>query len=135
MARDISSSDDTIDVRDVIERVEELREMAEAENWNTDQDSEDYDPSPDQEELITLERVMDDLKGNGGDEQWEGAWYPGNLIRETYFVDAMQELVQDIGDLPRDIPSYLEIDWEKTAENLRADYSSVEFDGVTYWYR
>lgn len=78
---------------------------------------------------------MDELCGSGGDHQWKGDWYPVTLIRDTYFVDAMQELVQDIGDLPRDIPGYLAIDWEETADNLRADYSSVEYDGVTYWYR
>jgi hypothetical protein len=88
-----------------------------------------------QEELQTIEALLESLKGCGGDEQWEGAWYPATLIRDDYFVTYARELVSDIGDIPRDIPSYIEIDWEATAKNIRMDYSSVEIDGVTYWYR
>ena len=50
-------------------------------------------------------------------------------------VDESRELVSDIGDMPREIPPYIEIDWEATAENIRADYMSVDFDGVTYYVR
>jgi antirestriction protein len=64
-----------------------------------------------------------------------GDWYPVTLIRDSYFVAAMQELCEDIGDVSKDLPSYIEIDWEATARNLRVDYSSVEFHGVTFWYR
>ena len=79
--------------------------------------------------------ILDDLKGCGGDEQWRGDWYPITLIREDYFTDYCMELVQDIGDLPRDIPSYLEIDWQKTANNIRMDYSETDIDGNTYYFR
>lgn len=27
------------------------------------------------------------------------------------------------------------IDWERAAEELRMDYTAVDFDGVTYWVR
>jgi hypothetical protein len=27
------------------------------------------------------------------------------------------------------------IDWKEAAEQLQQDYSCVEFDGTTYWYR
>jgi hypothetical protein len=53
------------------------------------------------------------------------------LIHEDNFIDAMRELCEDIGDLP----DYIVIDWEATAENLRADYTSVEFEGSTYYTR
>jgi len=131
MTDEISNSDNMIDIRDVIARVEELRENASNDHPDMLQDEIDVE----NKELTTLESLLNDLAGYGGDHQWEGSWYPVSLIRDSYFVDAMQELVQDIGDLPRDIPSYLAIDWEKTADNLRADYSSVEFEGITYWYR
>lgn len=120
MTQEISNSDDMIDVRDIIARVEGLAHSLDAEDLS---------------DLAMLESLLSDLKGNGGDKQWEGSWYPIGLIRDSYFVEAMQELVQDIGDLPEDIPGYLVIDWDATAGNLRADYSSVEFDGITYWYR
>jgi len=133
--REISNMDDVIDVRDIIARIEELE--SELEGF-TDADSPGVVACT-RVELKQLQSLMDDMKGYGGDEQWRGDWYPITLIRDSYFVDAMKELCEDIGDVPRagekGFPSYMVIDWEATADNLRADYSSVEFDSVTYWYR
>ncbi len=84
-------------------------------------------------ELETLETLLDELEGCGGDEQWEGNWYPVTLIRDSYFEEYMDELLEDIGDIPKDLPSYLTISVDYRA--LQMDYSSVEFDGETYWYR
>ena len=88
------------------------------------------------EELETLEGLLSDLEGYGGDEQWDGRWYPVTLIRESYFQEYAQELAEDIGAIPKDAswPCTC-IDWEQAARELRMDYSSVEYDGVTYWYR
>ena len=58
-----------------------------------------------------------------------------NMINDSYFVEYCEELVTDIGDMPKKIPGYIVIDWDATADNLKADYSSVDFDGVTFWYR
>jgi len=128
--KDISNSDDMIDVRDVIARFEALQDDLEG---FEDKSGSEYDELSDEHtRLLTL---LDDLKGYGGDEQWRGDRYPVTLIRDSYFVEAMQELREEIGDFPNGVPSYYVIDWEATANNLRVDYSSVEFDGVTYWYR
>ncbi|MBF3417197.1 hypothetical protein ISF41_12585 [Burkholderia pseudomallei] len=152
---DITSSDDIIDVRDITDRVEELRdeleyahdEETEAGRTNLDfgdwRDAVRSDASAahanehwdTDNELRKLESLLDDIRGYGGDHQWEGDWYPVTLIRDSYFTEYAQELVTDIGDMPREIPSYIEIDWEATATNIRVDYSDVEFDGATYWYR
>lgn len=61
--------------------------------------------------------------------------HSSEFIADLHFVDAMRELVQDIGDLPREIPSYLEIDWDATAENLKQDYSSYKIEGNSYHVR
>lgn len=151
----MTSTDDIIDVRDIIARVEELRgELQTAmdeneEGHNFEELTEyceavrkDYSAAhahrmiEEANELAELESFLEDLAGNGGDEQWEGNWYPVTLIRDSHFTDAMQELCEDIGDMPREgFPSYMVIDWEATARNLQVDYTSCEFDGVTYWYR
>ncbi len=127
---DISSNEDVLDVRDIIARVEELE--GEQEDGGEAWAEENQD---DAAELATLSSLLSDLKGYGEDEQWRGAWYPITLIRDDYFEDYARDLVQDIGDLPNGIPSYIEIDWEATADNLRVDYTSCEFEGVTYWFR
>lgn len=115
---------DIVDVRDIIARIEELEPEVDA-NGEGEHIA----------EWKTLTAIMDDLKGGGGDEQWRGDWYPVTLIRDHYFTDYCRELTQDIGDLPKDIPAYLAIDWDATADNLRVDYSSLEIGKFTYWYR
>jgi len=82
---------------------------------------------------ITEVREINDLENEVGSE-WE---YGVTLIEEDDFEDYCQELVEDIGDLPRDLPSYISnnIDWSGVADNLRQDYSEVEFRGTTYLYR
>lgn len=145
-------SDDVIDLRDVIERFEEIeadlliafneQQDIEGDDTNTD-DPEDsafiewleFTTHDDIEEYKEIKVILDELKGCGGDEQFRGDWYPITLISESYFTDYCQELVQDIGDLPRDIPSYLAIDWEETADNLKVDYSEIDIDGTTYYFR
>lgn len=126
----IMHMDDIIDVRDIIERIEELESL-----------KDDHEAEPDgghwsdedAQELRTLTDIMDDLKGYGGDEQWRGDWYPVTLIRESYFTDYTEELVCDCYDLK--LPPFVHVDWEATAREVQVDYSTVEIDGVTFFYR
>lgn len=144
-----SNTDDLIDVRDIIARIEELREARDTLRDEFDampeNDGVDFDnwvrnqegfSSEEADELQTIEALMNDLEGMGGDEKWEGAWYPITLIRDSYFRDYAQELADDIGAINADMswPNNC-IDWDRAARELQMDYSSVEFDGVTYWTR
>lgn len=119
--------DDIIDSRDIIARVEEIEEFKESEGLISNDD---------QEELMLLSNFLEELKGNGGDEQWRGDWYPVTLVRDSYFKEYAQELAEDIGAIPADNawPCTC-IDWDQAARELRMDYTSAEFDGVTYWFR
>ena len=131
-----------IDIRDIIARIEELE--GEQESFVIGAPDGTETPAPDQwaeensddaAELALKLSLMSDLAGYGGDEQWRGEWYSITLIPDDEFTDYCEELVSDIGDLPRDIPGYLVIDWKATANNLRVDYSEVEYEGETYLYR
>lgn len=144
MSNEITEYDDVIDLRDVIARVEELRE--ERDGFELDHPDGGTVEAPgewaglnpdDSAELATLEALLEDCKGNGGDEQWEGYWYPVTLIRDNYFEDYAQELAEDVcSDAVANASWPLTcIDWEKAARELQMDYTSVEFDGVTYWTR
>lgn len=170
---DISNSDDTIDSRDINERIEELegergdlddldelrqdvedaqeaynallddpeasesdredaadtlagarKDLREAEAW------EENNPD-DAEELAALIAFRDEMKGYCSD------WDSGEtLIRDSYFEDYARELAEDIGAIPDDAKWPCNcIDWEKAARELQMDYTSAEFDGVTYWAR
>ena len=97
---DLSSTADTLDVREIIERVEELE--GEQDAFEQDDEGEPNgkslaDENPDEAaELATLSSLLSDLKGRGGDEQWRGDWYPITLIHEHYFEEAMEEMVKDL---------------------------------------
>lgn len=135
---------DVIDVRDIIARYEELetaRDDFTAPNRDGYQTSIGADEiwvatNPDDAaELTALRDILAELVGYGGDEQWRGDWYPVTLICDSHFTDYARELLEDCGTVPADLPSWVEIDWDATARNVRVDYTPVEIDGVTYWYR
>ena len=129
----IDNTQDIIDIRDIIERVEELESsIQDYENEGGDLELHDEHIS-EKEELEELRGLLSELAGYGGDEQFEGDWYPVTLIRDSYFETAMDELLEDIGDIPRDLPCYLTITVDYIA--LQQDYSSVDIGDETYWYR
>jgi antirestriction protein len=121
---------DVIDIRDIIEQIEVLAEQL------TKYSAEASAHPELVEEHTVLCAIMAELAGNGGDEQWEGDWYPLTLIRESYFQDYAQELAEDIGAVNRDArwPNNC-IDWKQAARELRMDYSAITINGATYFYR
>jgi hypothetical protein len=121
---------DVIDVRDVIARFEELEAALENEYLNLDRS---LDNIRDEHHLIF--KLLDELKGYGGDEQWRGDWYPLQLIDDEFFIEYATDLVVDCGGVPRDMPNYIVVDWAATARNIREDYSPIDVDGRVYWYR
>ena len=40
-------------------------------------------------------------------------------------IDFTMELLESCGDIPKDMPSYLHIDWESTARDIMYDYSEA----------
>jgi hypothetical protein len=105
-------------------------------NLGPDEDEEDEGDDETRAQVALVKSVLEDLCGYGGDHKWEGDWYPGSLIADDYFERYAQDLADDIGAIDRNAswPTNW-IDWEKAALELRVDYSSVEIDGKTYWYR
>lgn len=129
MTRTVSNRDDVIDSRDVIERIEELTEakdnaIEEGGNAVDAWESEYGD------ELKSLESLADEAAGCS---DWE---HGSTLIRDSYFTSYAEEFANDIGRVSGDMEWPLcHIDWDAAAEDLQQDFTSVEFDGVTYWVR
>lgn len=69
-----------------------------------------------------------------GYSEWE---HGETLIRDSYFTAYAEELVHDCADLPKDLPDYIarNIDWKGVADDLKVDYTMVDFGGVDYWIR
>ena len=141
-----SFTDNMLDVRDLIERYEELeserdsyfedRDLPDSERGNAENPIwEEWEKSDEAKELSQLQDILDELKGNGGDEQWNGDWYPITLINSDYFTDYTEELVKDCYEFPREIPWWIKIDWEETAENVKVDYTTIDIEDETFYYR
>lgn len=128
MSRTITNSDDIIDSREVIARIEELEGERDAfedtEQWAAENED-------DSAELAALTALAEEAEGYASD--WK---YGETLIRDSYFEDYARELADDIGatDKKQSWPHNC-IDWERAARELQMDYTSVDFDGVTYWVR
>ncbi len=129
-----TNTDDIIDSRDVIARIEELE--AEMERL-TDEDAEDrltdkqWAESDDGLELAALKNLADEAEGYAAD------WRHGEaLIRDSYFKEYAMQYAEDVGAINADAswPNTC-IDWDQAARELQMDYTSVDFDGVTYWIR
>jgi antirestriction protein len=143
-----------LDTRDLQERLEELQGLKEAVETAQSAVDElmvsdlaaaqpDFDEKLD-EARTELDEACEAFDGEAQAELEElesiaeevSEWHNGNqLIPEEDFEDYCQELCEDIGDIPKELPSYIVIDWEATARNLKADYSEVEYQGTTYLYR
>ena len=133
----VDLSADVIDVRDIIARVLELRD--ERDEYNEKMGSPDAwggVPDGEPEELAMLEGILYELAGYGGDAEFDGDWYPGQLIAESYFQEYAQDLAEECGmvDTSARWPMTC-IDWEQAARELQMDYSSIKIQGFTYWYR
>jgi hypothetical protein len=146
-------NDDVIDVRDVIERYEELetdllacfneQQTIEGDNTETDNPEDSAFQEwlkvtlhEDSAEFLLIYQTLKDLESNGGDEQWRGEWYPVTLIRDSHFEEYARDLAEDCGMVSKNQgwPNYC-IDWEYAARELQHDYSATYINGVTYWFR
>ncbi len=162
---EITNSQDIIDSRNIIARIEELRGQLDALREAVT-DAEDGDAHLDAlRDLASwlgfpADMLPDDLstlntplasEWKGSDESTElanlealasecqgyGDWSHGDtLIRESYFTEYAQQLAEDVGAIPDDAKWPCNcIDWEKAAQELQQDYSTVDFDGVPYYVR
>ena len=131
----ISQYEDTLDVREIIARLEDIEDAHEDHTWDDEAGMADCPDQDEHEELDAIRELLNDLAGSGGDEQWNGAWYPITLIRDSYFKDYAMELAEEIGALKEHDWPYASIDWDRAARELQMDYSPVEFLGITFWYR
>lgn len=146
MSRDVRG-DAYIDSRDVIARLQELeseRDSAKDEEiedddgeprkkWTTQDGTEffedaDWDEDR-EEEYQALKELDDDAPG----EDWRNG---SQMVRDDKFEEYAEQLADDIGLTEKaDQWPFTHIDWEAAAEELKSDYTSVEFGGYEYWVR
>ena len=146
------TTDEVLDSRDIIDRKDELLKdyvpmynrhitTLDPERDELDEmdagDSEEFlqwlrdwsDNDEDGQELIALLELCEECEGYS---DWS---YGETLIRDDYFTEYAEQLITDCGYISKDFPSWIVIDWEETADNLKIDYMEVSFMGETYWMR
>lgn len=125
----IDNTQDIIDSRDVIERIEELE--ADLEGFEDKSGNEYDDLSQELEALKALQEQADSSPD----------WIHGEtLIRRSYFEQYIADLIDDCYDLNITTKNewpyrHLKLDIEAAAEEAEQDYTEVTFGGVEYLIR
>jgi uncharacterized protein (UPF0335 family) len=136
----LDNTNKVIDSRDVIDRIEEL------ENEQSDLVQQLSDGEITEAEMIAFDedkgRELDALRELTAEAESSPDWIHGEqLIRASYFVQYITELINDCYDLPKELTSgdwpyrHITIDFEAAAKEAEQDYNSVDFDGVEYLIR
>ena len=137
-----------LDTRDLQEQIDNLESEIEDLNEYLEDLDKDLSMCGSDFELLTVqdeiekgkEQLQDlrdelqpllDLKYDGIPEWDDGA----TLIPESDWEEYVEDLVKDCGYISNDVPWWIVIDWAATADNVAADYSTVDYDGDTYYYR
>ena len=147
--REISNTDNIIDSRDVIARFEELEGERDALQEAVD-DAREALEEGEKPDLFDAEEELDEWNSENEEEyealkalcedgeSYASDWnYGATLIHEDYFTEYAEELCREIGDIPNDLPDYIacNIDWDGVAQDLKVDYTEIDFDGQTYLVR
>ena len=110
-------NDDTIDGRDIRDRIEELESTG-----------------PESVELRDLIAFLHEAMQYNSDAD-EGE----TIIAESYFVGYIKYMIDDCYDLPAELTSgewpyrHITINYEAAAEEARVDYAELTFRGRTFY--
>ena len=140
---------DILDTRDLNKRLNELEderealeeslteERIEAEHCDPDE-KEDYETNV--AEAIEALNEWDDEYKEELDELYTmrdeiSEWQHGEtLIAEEDFAEYAEQLADDLYGIQNHWP-FDHIDWDAAADALKADYSTIDYQGTTYLYR
>jgi len=88
-------------------------------------DGEELD-GDDAERLALLRKLDDEIDGGLKEE--------ATLIADGKdWRDYCQDMAESMGSIARDSPLSCYVDWDGWADACASDYTTVEFDGVTYY--
>ena len=112
---------DTVDTRDIIDRIDTLQSLIRGYINKADflRYSDEYD------ELCT---IRDEIDSSADSSCKDGI----TLIRHSHFEEHMDEIIADCYALPL-LPSFMNVTVDYVA--VMQDYSEVEINGATYYFR
>ena len=115
---------DIFDSRDLLDELKTLKKEKEL-NKKLNIDVIDHE----EERIKEIEELIEEV----GEDNFEmGVAF----IRENYWVQYCEDLAYDCGYLDRqENPLHYHIDWQGWADAVEMDYSQIDFDGDTYYWR
>lgn len=134
----------SFDMSDLTDRIDELRGELEDHHDAQEttlsfeyalQDADNFATMADEfNEWSALCEIAAELEGEGGDHEWEGDWYPQEVIRESDFEQRMDDMFSDCySECGKNLPSWASITLDYDA--LKEDYSEHSFEGNTFLVR
>ena len=146
MTTSITNDEDVIDTRELIARIEDLESTKAAleedvENATTQVEASDATRALNvfaQDEGLELKLLLDFASEC---ETLSDYHYGETLIRESYFPNYIEQLIDECYPMPEGFNSsnwpfnHITIDIAGAAEEAKQDYTCIEFDGVTYYAR
>lgn len=138
---DFQTTPNMFDSREVIERIADLADMFEEttgidprefRNIGALFDHYETGTGLDEDETEELYELLTFAADADGVSDWI---YGEVFIHVNEFTDYARELVTDVGYIPANLPEWIVIDWEETAENMRQDYTTYTFRGEEYLAR
>jgi hypothetical protein len=129
--QEITNDMDVIDSREVAHRIEHLvREQEIADD--PDDPAPDYMTDDERAELVALRAFVKQALVGGSERDWEQA--DATLIRESHFAEYLKTEFFDAAGAPgNDQWPYSHIDWDSAADEESANYTALDFGGVTYY--
>ena len=113
---DITNNNDVIDSRDILDYIEK---------YEDDKDFED--------EVKALQSILKQYCDNYTEDMgMKDLEFGVFFIRDSYFVDYMEDYFFDFADIDEALHCYIDI--EAFARDQQYNYDTVDFDGVEYWY-
>ena len=107
--------DDVIDSRDMLDYIEKHK------------NNEDY-----KEEVEALQKVVNEYCDDY-EEGLKNLEFGITFIRDSYFEDYMWDYFLEVNQIDKALECYIDI--EAFARDQQYNYSSIDFDGETYWYQ
>lgn len=139
-----------LDTRDLAKRKAELEYLRDAlEDAKKEREQLGASRGSTQEEIDAADDVVQDAESEFGEneaaelaeleelESQISEWNSGEtLIPECNFTEYAEQLAEDIGAIDHNASWPLNrIDWEAAADDLKADYTAVEYQGISYLVR
>jgi hypothetical protein len=130
-----SPQSDIVDLEDLAKRLAEITDELDDHQARLDEGDETYLDDYDLQELRDERDRIQEVEDQFSQTLAEAARNDSTMVSEYYWQAYAESFADDVGMVDTDSSMYPYIDWERWAEDLKMDYTSIEYGGVTFYTR